>query len=157
MKKLEDTNPFYAQILSEHGRNEYGEFNGSEALTAAAHRDQGYRVTVHELASEIMRLVEKDVSIGVIPWDVPDWPTMHSFCDANEYLLEVVGLDMSQEGSDLANAITDELNRRLSGSSDGNPAAYPGEEPFDTWFAERYSAVQKARKALNWPYRREWI
>lgn len=62
-------------------------------------------ITIDELAWEHIRLIEESVAIGQVPWDAADFSELHNYVDANEYTIEVQGCDMSEAGSDLANAV----------------------------------------------------
>jgi hypothetical protein len=53
-----------------------------------------------------------------IPRDVGSFSALHDYCDANEYILQVMGdakaLDFSEEGSALVNAVLEEVDDRLA-------------------------------------------
>jgi hypothetical protein len=108
---LSETNPVYAVLAAE--RNADGEPADPEAITAAWRRGE---ITTEELAREHVRLIEKDVAAGDVPWDVCDFPELHNFVDANTYTLDVMGMDGSGDGTDLANAVQDRVAAMLRGT-----------------------------------------
>jgi hypothetical protein len=75
-------------------------------------------ITTDELAGEVLRLIEIDVAAGVIPWDVADFSELHSYVDANTYLLDVMGFHtVPEDGSpDILSDVTVRVNEMLTGN-----------------------------------------
>jgi hypothetical protein len=107
---LSETNPVYAALAAR--RNADGEPAAPEAITAAWRHGE---ITTEELAREHMRLIEEDVAAGDVPWDVYDFTELHNFVDANTYTLDVMGMDGSEDGTNLANAVQDRVATMLRG------------------------------------------
>jgi hypothetical protein len=71
-------------------------------------------------ADRIIAMIRRDIDDLTVPADVPDFSTLHDYVDANYYVLAVIGIyrESIDDGTgldavDLANAVTDEVNRRL--------------------------------------------
>lgn len=148
---LSETNPVYAALTAV--RNADGEPADPEAITAAWKRGE---ITTEELAREHVRLIERDVAAGDVPWDVCDFSELHNFVDANTYTLDVVGMDGSDAGTGLANAVQDRVAWMLRGSLPSS-LTWPGslhlqrQEAGKNRAADRRRYLQRARRAPKSP------
>jgi hypothetical protein len=120
-RPLSETSTAYARLAAERDADGYPA--RAEAITAAW---QGGEITVEELAREHVRLIGDDVAAGIMPWDVYDFSELRNFVDANEYTLVVMGLDGSDAGMEIANAVQDRVAALLRGSRPSS-LAWPGE------------------------------
>ena len=80
--------------------------------------------TVSEYADMIMIEINKDIADGIVPRDVASFSALHDYVDANMYVLDAMHDDFpepdsdenlfSDEETDTANAVMDEVNERLA-------------------------------------------
>lgn len=139
-RPLEETNSIYGNIRKTYGII-YGDHPiGSERVTDAYHADE---ITLDELAGEVLRLIAEDVASGVMPWDIYDFSELHNFVDANEYLLATVGLDMTEAGNALANAIADRVNDWLAGNRPWSVEHFDSEWHSNRQYAGKHHAEDK--------------
>lgn len=70
---------------------------------------------VQSHARLVMHAIREDVISGVVPADVPTFSALHDYTDANMYVADLPGLwsDDGHADLDIANAVTDEVNRML--------------------------------------------
>lgn len=54
---------------------------------------QAGQLTVSRLAEAVVSLVDEDIEAGEVPEDVESFGELHEYVDANEYLLQVVGME----------------------------------------------------------------
>jgi hypothetical protein len=78
--------------------------------------------TVEQYADAIMKCITDDMLKPFpwgkqIPWDVGSFSAVHEYCDANEYVIDVMGavaLNFSDEGDNaIVNTVLDEVSERL--------------------------------------------
>lgn len=75
--------------------------------------------TIAEYADQIMTAIDEDIAEGVVPGSVASFTDLHDYVDANEYLLNIEvpwGADDPSGTDEVWNAVTAEVNRRLSAS-----------------------------------------
>lgn len=123
---LTQTNEVYARI-TRNGQipldppNSFWESGNEAALQAT--RDAAYaitaawvagEITTQELANEHMRLIAIDIKSGQVPASVASVSELHDHVDANTYTLEIMGLDMSDDGARACNTVLDAVSAMLS-------------------------------------------
>lgn len=123
---LTETNEIYACITRDgqiqlDPPNSYWEQGNEAALqeTQTAARDitrawVAGEITTQELAQECMRLISADISSGQVPAGVTSFDELHSYVDANTYTLEIMGCDMSDDGTRACYAVQNAVSAMLS-------------------------------------------
>lgn len=79
---------------------------------------------VQSYADKIMAMVGSDIAAGIVPAAVASFSALHDYVDANEYVLQAMpGIAddfASESAAELCNAVTGEVDRRLSERSAGS-------------------------------------
>jgi hypothetical protein len=103
---------------------------------------------------EVLAAIAADVAAGVVPWDVPDFSSLHDFVDANQYLLDTTegeGTCIDQAGTeaddDYMNDVCDAVNTALSGRGPRWNRWREDPEGYAAWLAGAKRALLASRAA----------
>ncbi len=75
--------------------------------------------SVHRFADAVMAMIEEDQASGQIPRDVASLDELDNCVDAGDYYRRVHMPSDNHEATELRNAVSAEIDRRLAGSQGG--------------------------------------
>jgi len=109
---------------------------------------------VAESTRDVLAAIAADVAAGVVPWDVPDFSSLHDFVDANQYLLDTIeGKDAyidragTKADDDHMNEVSDAVNAALSGRDHRWNRWREDPEGYAVWLAGAKRALLASRAA----------
>jgi hypothetical protein len=83
-------------------------------------------VTAAEFAAEVVGAVDADARAGVLPAGVSSIDDLRAHAEPNEYLMEVVGLDLSPAGLSLWDEVAGAVSTLLAARGPGGRSSGPG-------------------------------
>jgi len=101
---------------------------------------------VQRYADAIMAMIKEDQVTGQVPSDVTSWDELDESVDLNDYYRQAQMPSGTHEATELHNAVTDEVARRLAGSQGG---------PWGVTWTDHDGTVMNISRAVGYATRAE--